>query len=136
MLRNLLAIIIATLAGFVLIKNLEVLAIVHFAIDVRGALRGDNSIYFIFAGIWFLGAFFAALIALIIGRRWAPLGIWAAATIFFSAVLALLRDNPEGIFMWFIAAAATATGGWLAVKLLKAKSAYPQAASREKIFDD
>lgn len=118
MLRNLLAIIIATLAGFTLAKFAE------------GAIGGTSGLL---TG-WFVGAFVAAVIALLIGRSWAPLGMLGAGTIFFSAVIALI-GAPAPLWLWPAAALATALGGFLALRLLKAHKKLPQAATKETLFD-
>ena len=118
MIRNLFAIIAAILIGFSLAKFIE------------GAVGGSSGLL---AG-WFVGAFVATAIALLLGRRWAPLGILGAGTIFFSALIALI-GAPASLLLWPGAVIATALGGWLALKVLGATNDQPQSGQKESLFD-
>ena len=84
---------------------------------------------------WTLGAFAAALTALLIGRRWAPLGVLAAATMFFAAAIALLSYSLSW-FLWPASAAGTALGGYAAIRLLNARNAHPSRDGKKEFFDD
>ena len=77
----------------------------------------------------------AALIALLIGRRWAPVGGLAAGTIFFSAFITMLPGTLVW-WLWPLAAVATAIGGWLALRIGGAKAALDTGAKKEDVFPD
>jgi hypothetical protein len=130
MLRNLLAIIVATIAGLAIAKFVE------GAIG-GGAAPGETIAGAEQAGLvigWGVGAFVAAALALAIGRRWAPLGWLGAGTIFFAAAITLMTFSLP-LLLWPTSAAATGAGGWLAIKLLKAQYAYPNASPKATLFD-
>ncbi|MEO1252434.1 MAG: hypothetical protein AAFW81_08830 [Pseudomonadota bacterium] len=127
MIRNLIVIIIASIVG---------LAAAKFTESIVGGNAGDAAGARYIAGLvvgYFLGAFIAAAIALIGGRRWAPLGWLGAATIFFGAVITMVTYALPFI-MWPASAAACALGGWIAIRLLKAEAA-PPATGGEGLFD-
>ncbi len=130
MLRNLFAVIVATIAGLAIAKFVE-------GAVGGGAAPGEAVTSAEQAGLvigWGVGAFTAAALALAIGRRWAPLGWLGAGTIFFAAGITLMTFSLP-LWLWPASAAATGAGGWLAVWLLKAKSAFPQPPSKETLFD-
>lgn len=130
MLRNLLAIILASIAGLTVAKFVESLT--------GGGVQPGEAVGLQYqAGLvlgYLFGAFTAAALALLIGKRWAPLGWLGAATVFFAAGITLLTFKLP-LLLWPASAVATLAGGWLAVKLLKAQSQYPHASPKEKIFD-
>lgn len=84
--------------------------------------------FFLLLG-WAVAAFISALIALLIGQRWAPLGWLAAVTMFFLAVMTLI-GSPFGWWLWPCAGLATGSGGWLAVRVTGASNQY--AVSNDK----
>lgn len=130
MLRNLLAIIIATIAGLASAKLVEGLIGGGAA---PGEAIGAGELTGLAVG-YFAGAFVAAMLAMIIGRRWAPLGWLGAATIGFAAVITLVSFTLPW-FLWPASAAACAAGGWCAIKLLRAQYEHPQATPKESLFD-
>lgn len=131
MLRSLVAVIVAVVVGLVMAKLVEGAGTAGFAIDAPNREVSASSAYQILlvAG-WGLGAFAAALTALLIGRRWAPLGWLAAATILFSACMTVMTFALSWV-LWPASAAATALGGFAAVRLLRA-SYDPPGKSRER----
>ena len=131
MLRNLVAIIVATIVGLAAAKFLE-------ALVGGGAAPGEAASAGALIGLvagYLAGAFVAAALALLIGRRWAPLGWLGAATIGFAAVITLVSFNLPW-FLWPASAAACAAGGWCAVTLLRAKTQQPQTKPNESLFDN
>ena len=83
---------------------------------------------------WGLGAFAAALTALLLGRRWAPLAWLAAACMFFAAAITT-ATFALGWAVWPASAAVTALGGFAAVRLLRASNALPMK-QRDGLFHD
>ncbi len=131
MLRNLAAIIVAAIAGLIVAKFAE--ALIGGGVAPGEAADGGN-----LAGLvagYFIGAFIAASIALLIGRRWAPLGWLAAATILFNAIITMTTFKLT-LFLWPVSIAACAAGGWLAIRLLKASTSSPQNNRKESLFDN
>lgn len=129
MLRNLLAIIVATIAGLAIAKFIE--GALGGGVD-PGAGADPREQVALVAG-YLLGAFSAALIAMVAGRRWAALGWLGAATVFFAAAITLITFKLP-LLLWPASAAACAFGGWAGVRLLKAPMAYPHD-KRETLFD-
>ncbi|MEM8771098.1 MAG: hypothetical protein AAGD92_05545 [Pseudomonadota bacterium] len=130
MLRNLLAIIVATIIGLSVAKFVEgafgggvAPEEVASAIDQLGLVVG-----------WFVGSFIAAVLALLVGKRWAPLGWLAAGTIFFAAIITLV-SFPLSFLLWPASAAATAAGGFAAIKLLNAQTSHPGSENKNGLFD-
>ena len=131
MLRNLLAIIVATVAGLAIAKFIE-------GLIGGGVAPGEAAAGREIAGLavgYLVGAFIAATLAMLIGRRWAPLGWLGAATIGFAAVITLMSFNLPWV-LWPLSAAACAAGGWGSIKLLKAQYQLPNAKPKETLFDD
>ncbi len=130
MLRSLLSIIVAVIIGLTTAKFVE---------GAGAALLGEKtaslSYYLLLSVGWLAGAFAAAAIALALGRRWAPLGYLAGASMFFSAVMTLLSFSLSW-FLWPVSALATGAGALAAVMLLKAQMAYPGATERKDLFGD
>ncbi|MEO1136513.1 MAG: hypothetical protein AAFW68_07885 [Pseudomonadota bacterium] len=130
MVRSLIAIIIAVIAGFATAKTVE-----GGGAALAGASAGSIQYAAFLAGGWFAGAFVAAFLALFIGVRWAPLGMVAASSIFLGAFITLI-SNPLPWFLWPGAVLASALGGYGAVKILDAKHDYPFAQKKTGLFDD
>ena len=129
MLRSLFSIIVSVIAGLGAAKFLEG----GIAAVMGGGSEGVYALLLVAS--WFTGAFIAALIALLLGRRWAPLGMLAAGTIFFSAFMTLLSASL-GWWLWPAAGVAAAAGGWLALRVGGAKSALPVKKLEQDIFPD
>ena len=128
MIRSLLAVIFATLAGLALARFIESAALSVFGAESSGYTAG-------LAFAWFAGALAAALAAMVIGQRWAPLGGLGAATITLSAIIGL-SGGGLALILWPVAFISTAIGGYLAIRLLKAPMAYPVRAGEKELFND
>ena len=136
MFRSLLALIAATFVGLATAKFFEGAGAALFALDLGATGAGDTLTYagvLIFA--WTISAFVAAACALLIGQRWAPLGALAAATVYLSAIIALL-STPASLLIWGLTAAGVAVGGWTAIKALGATRVYPTNKEKTDLFDD
>lgn len=126
MIRSLIAIIIATLAGFASAKFVEGAGL---------TLGGDAAHAWALLAGWGIGAFIAALTALMIGQRWAPLGGLAAATVLLAAILAL-SGGAASIFMWPAAIGVIALGTYTAMRLTRAQMASPEPQPKTGLFDE
>lgn len=130
MLRSLFAVIPAVIVGLAAAKFIESLG----GAAGDSALTGGHAASLIIG--WGVGAFIAAMIALFIGRRWAPLGGLAALTILFAATLTTATFKLP-ILVWLGAAAATGLGGFAAIRLLGGRAAPVTPETKgEAIFDD
>ncbi|MEX6634045.1 hypothetical protein [Hyphococcus lacteus] len=129
MIRLLAAVIIAVIVGFATAKFVESIGVGYTGLEVSVAYKG------VLAFSWFIGAFVAALLALLIGHRWAPLGGLAASAIFLAAMIAMF-SNPLGWLLWICAAALTGLGGYAAIKLTKASNIHPNLRPDESLFDE
>jgi hypothetical protein len=130
MIRSLFAVIFAVIAGLSAARLVEGAGVAVFEIaPLSPAYQGVLVIG------WLTGAFAAALIALLLGRRWAPLGGLAAASVFLAAFIALI-SNPLSWLLWPGAALATGLGGFAAVMLTGAKAAHPALRKKDGLFDD
>lgn len=130
MLRNLAAIILATIIGLSVAKLIE-------SMIGGGVPPGEAASARELAGLcvgYFGGAFTAAIIALLIGRRWAPLGWLGASTTLFAAIITLATFKLP-LVLWPASAAACGAGGWLAIKLLKAQMHHRTNAQNGSLFD-
>ncbi|WDI31192.1 hypothetical protein PUV54_14670 [Hyphococcus flavus] len=130
MLRSLVAVIIAVVAGLAVAKLIE-----GGAAALMQA-SASSTIYQAFLALsWFTGSFSAALIALFIARRWVPVGVIAAASMFVSAIVVLV-SSPLHWILWPAAAVLTFCGGALAIKVTSASYALPQQNSKDGLFDE
>lgn len=130
MIRSLFAVIVAVIAGLGAARLVEGAgAALLDAAPMSPAYQG------VLAAGWLVGAFVAAAMALLLGRRWAPLGALAAASVFLAAFIALI-GNPLHWLLWPGAVLATALGGLAAVKLTGAKSAHPALRKKHGLFDE
>lgn len=134
MLRSLLAVIAAVIAGLTVARFIEA-----GLSGVLPAHDNDTSLayYLALAGSWTAGAFTAAMTAILIGRRWAALGWLGASTMLFSAVMTILTAKLPwvlfpGAFLGAIAAA------YIAVKITGANYQRPEnkTAPGQGLFDD
>ncbi|PQA86741.1 hypothetical protein [Hyphococcus luteus] len=129
MIRSLFAVIAAVIAGFALAKMVE-----SAGASATGLAPGSAGYGAILLLGWFLGAFLAALVAVLFGRKWAPLGALSAAAIFLGAVITLF-SYPLSWLLWPGTAVATALGGYGAVKLTGAKAQHPAMRRKDGLFD-
>ncbi len=130
MIRSLFAVIVAVISGFTLARMIE-----GAGAGIIGATPQTGAYDALLLTGWAAGAFAAALIALLRGRRWAPRGALGAASIFLGAAITLF-SYPHGWLIWPGAVIATALGGYGAVKLTGAKAAHPQMRRKDGLFDD
>ena len=129
MLRSLFAIIVSVIAGLGAAKFFE-----GGLIAVMG--ETSNITYsMVLIVSWFIGAFVAAVLALLIGRRWSPLGLLAAGTIFFSAFMSMLSASLSWI-VWPGAGLATAAGGLLALRAFGGGFEQPSNKTKKDVFPD
>ncbi len=129
MLRSLFAIIVSVIVGLAAAKFLE-----GGLISLQGE-TSNNAYALILIVSWFAGAFVAAILALLLGRRWAPLGLLAAGTIFFSAFMGLLSASLTW-WVWPGAGLATAAGGLIALRALRASFEQPVNKTKQDVFPD
>ncbi|MBB5519979.1 hypothetical protein [Amphiplicatus metriothermophilus] len=120
MLRSLLAVIVAVIAGLAVAKLVESAGL---ALRISGDGAADFHAGALIVG-WGLGAFVAAFAALLMARRWAPVGWLAAATILFQAVMTLMNAVLP-LWAWLGAVLTIGAGGWAAIRLTKASHARP-----------
>lgn len=129
MIRSLIAVIIAVIAGLALAKTVE-----GGGAAMIGAAPGSAGYGALLLLGWLLGAFMAAFLALFLGVRWAPLGALGAAAIFLGAVITLF-SYPLSWVLWPGAALATALGGYGAVRLTGARAEHPGLKRKDGLFD-
>ncbi|MCK5747449.1 MAG: hypothetical protein KAH44_14610 [Oricola sp.] len=130
MIRSLFAVIAAVIAGFALAKTVE-----GGGAALAGAAPGSAAYNSLLLLGWFAGAFAAAVIAILLGGRWAPLGAVAAASICLSAVITLF-SYPLSWILWPGAFVVTALGGYGAARLTGAKGEPPGARRKSGLFDE
>ncbi len=127
MLRSLFAVLVSVILGLSIAKFIE-----GGGISLMGEERGlSYSLLLLFS--WFVSAFIASALAICIGRGWAPLGLLSALTIFFSAFMTLLSASLSWA-MWPGAAVAAIVGGYLALRVTKARSEFPVMSSKDEYF--
>jgi hypothetical protein len=123
MLRSLLAVLVAVLVGLTAAKFLEggiaALFGIEGVISREASLTTAYQLNLLFS--WLTASLIAATIAVLIGRKWAPLGWVASLTILFNAVMTMSAASVSW-WAWIIAPLATLGGGFAAIRLLKAQS--------------
>lgn len=138
MLRSLVAVIVAVITGLAAAKFVEAFGQGMLHEGAGGVAEGGSvsgSYQALLAAGWFVGAFVASALALLIGKRWAPLGVLAAGTVLFAAIITQITFTMSW-FLWPMSAIATAAGGFLALKALKATRAYPLPSRSKAPFSD
>ena len=138
MIRSLFAIIVAVIIGLTTAKFVEGAGLAMVGGGAGDGAQGPSAGGAHFAALlagWGLGAFAAALCALLIAGRWAPLGALAAGTMFLAALIAQLEAGLGGA-AWLAAAPATALGGFAAIRLTGASAVHPANRKQTDIFDD
>lgn len=130
MLRSLIAIISAVIVGFSTAKFVE-----GGVGALLAASPGSAGYSALLAVSWLIGAFTAALIALLIGRRWAPLGGLGAGAILLSAMVTL-ASFPLHWVLWPVSLVATVLGGYAAIRITGAVATMPKSQTEEVLFDD
>ncbi len=130
MMRSLIAVILAVIAGLAVTRAVE------GGIGALTDLTPTSPLYgYILLASWFFGAFAASFIALLLARRWAPVGIVAAGSIFLSAMLALVTASLSWL-LWPGAIIITAAGAYAAIKLLKADYSLPAQSRKGGLFNE
>ena len=130
MLRSLIAIICAVFIGLITAKFIEGMGL---AASDAGDNSGTYSIWLLVS--WTIAAFTASLVALLIAKRWAPIGALGASTMTLAAIVATL-EGGLGITQVFGAFATTGLAGFGAIKLLNASWSPPVPTHQESYFDD
>lgn len=133
MLRSLIAAIIAVLLGVSGAQLVERIGLQLFsgANASAGTMSAVHQLVLIAS--WGAGAFIAASLALLIGRRWAPLGWLCAASILLLAIMSAV-SAPQALTLIAGATLATLGAGFGAVKLLRASYAFPVKAEKPGLF--
>ncbi len=138
MLRSLFSIIAAVIIGLTAAKFVEGGGAALLADGENPLVSGQPlsaSYHLVLAAGWLAGAFIAATTALLLGKRWAPLGWLAGGCIFFSACLTIMTFSLSWV-LWPVAAMATVAGAFAAIKLLKATTAHPATMAEKELFGD
>lgn len=130
MLRSLGAVIIATLLGLSFARFIEAASGGGVA---PGAATTAANLIGLTAG-WLFGSFAAAGIALLIGRRWAPLAWIAAATLALNAIITLASFKLP-FFLWPASFAFPMLGGFLAIKLMGGVYVQETKPEGDGLFD-
>lgn len=136
MLRSLFAIIVAVIAGLSVARFIEAATASLRASPASlgdGALPFDHQLTLVVG--WFVGAAVASALALLLGRKWAPLGFLASGTILFSAIITILTFSLN----WLIAAPAaiaTAFAAYGVHILMKPQMDYPQGKAKRDYFSE
>ena len=146
MIRSLIAVLIAVFVGLTTAKFIEGVGTAAYpfqesvpAGDVDGLKAAAANAPFGYKAIliagWAVAAFVSALISLVIGKRWAPLGWLSSGLMFFLAIITLI-GTPLGFWVLPAALIVTGGGGWLAIKLLKATNVYPVKNQADEFFHE
>ncbi|MEM9170215.1 MAG: hypothetical protein AAGC56_11240 [Pseudomonadota bacterium] len=128
MARSIVGVVIAVVAAMFVAAGFERVAGV--AAPLADGVRPTAVYQLLIAVGWAASAFVAAAIALFVGRRWAPIGGLASASIGLLAVQGLAAGGLAW-WMWPLSLAGVAAGGYGAVRVLKAPS-DPNVALRPK----
>lgn len=134
MIRSLFAIVVAIILGLTAAKFIEGAGQALSGDDNTAALLTNTHQFALVIG-WAIGAFTAAISAMLIAGRWAPLGGLAAGTIFLAAIIAQLSGGGAW-YLWPASACATALGGYAAIRLLGAGRTHPAQQKKYGLFDD
>jgi len=130
MIRSLFAVIAAVIVGLAFAKFIEGGLAALFGVEMP-----SPAYQAVLAFSWFVAALLSGVIALMIGRRWAPLGILCAATILLHATMSL-ASQPLSWLMWPGALLTTSLGGFLAVRFTHATKQPGGPPKKETLFDD
>lgn len=145
MLRSLAAIIFSVILGLAAAKMIEFLGLRIFPLPDGVDMTNRETVlyawqtmpvgYKLFLALgWTIGAFIAALTALLIGKRWAPLGLLAAVTIGLQGTLTLLY-YPVELWLWPVTLLGVSGAAFLSLKVTGAAMAYP-AKNTVELFND
>ena len=132
MLRSLFAVILAVLVGVTAAQIVERVGVEAFASgDAAGTLSPAHQL--VLVASWGAGAFLAASLALLIGRRWAPLGWLTATSMLLLAVISAV-SSPQAMTLIVGGAVATFGAGFGAIKLLRATNVFPVKPKNPGLF--
>ncbi|WP_425408661.1 hypothetical protein [Hyphococcus sp.] len=129
MLRSFIAVIVAVVAGLTTAKFAE-----GAGAGLLNSAPPSGAYQIILLISWFAGAFIAGCVALIIARRWAPVGIIASASIFISAVAAMLA-SPMNWLVWCGAVAVTFAGSYISILITHARFSFPDKPAKTGLFE-
>jgi hypothetical protein len=140
MVRSISAVLVGVIAGVVVIFVAGRLTVGFYpvpegfdpsrAADIAARPLGSK-LAVVFA--WFAGAFGGGLGALLVSKRWAPAAWVVAATILLFAG-ANFSAFPHPLWMMLASLPATAFGGWLAVRLMRARYGAPPGAAEKGLL--
>jgi pimeloyl-ACP methyl ester carboxylesterase len=145
MLRSLAAIIFSVILGLAAAKMIEFVGMRIFPMPEDANMTDRETILYFWNVMpvgyklflvfgWIFGAFIAAMTALLIGKRWAPLGLLAAVTIGLQGTVTLFY-YPAELWLWTLCISGVAAAAFLAVKLTNAVRVYPTKKTVE-LFND
>jgi len=124
--RSLASVIAAVIVGLMTARLVEQVARA-FASAPPASAEADTA-YGVLVVSWGIAAFVAALVALIAGKRWAPLGWLAASTMGLNALVTLVGAAPP-LWAWPAGLLSAALGGVAAIRLIGAKMRHPDRDS-------
>lgn len=131
MLRSLIAVVAAVLVGLTTAKFIEGAGQAGLGLDP--AAPATTSYHLLLLGGWGIGAFAAAATAILLGKRWAPLGWLGAASVFLEAGITLLTFKLSW-FLWPASTVVVLAGGFLASRLLRAETSHPTPSGEKGLF--
>ncbi|GJL94766.1 MAG: hypothetical protein DHS20C05_11710 [Hyphococcus sp.] len=138
MLRSLFAIIVASILGLTVAKVIEGGGQALFFSDGEGlSPNGSLSLNYhvlLLVG-WLFGAFAASSIALLLGSRWAPLGMLASVTIMLASFLTITSFSLD-LLLFPAACLFIAAGSYAAHRLINPVSALPVSRKQQEPFYD
>lgn len=138
MVRSLAAAIVGALIGLTAAKFIEGAGAALIRGETGAAfdqLQNTTAYAFVLLSAWSIGSFCAAASALLIGKKWAPLGWLGAASIFLSASMTVLT----ALLNWLLlpaCAVSCAIAGAAAIRLVGARTVLPGKGSKESLFGD
>jgi hypothetical protein len=138
MLRSVLSVLFGVLGGALIVFATERISHVIYPIPagfdpmsataIAGLPFGAKAAVII---AWFAGAFGGGVIASLVSKRWAPAACVVAATMLLFAATNF-SAFPHPLWMMIASAAATAAGGYLAVRATSARFGRPPTATVAK----
>ena len=132
MLRSLFAVILAVLVGVATAQIVERVGVEAFASgDAGGAMSLAHQLVLVVS--WGAGAFLAASLALLIGRRWAPLGWLTASSMLLLAVTSAV-SSPQAVTLIVGGALSSLGAGFGAIKLWRATNVFPVKPTKPGLF--
>lgn len=133
MIRSLIAVVAAVVLGVAAAWLVEGAAVLFVPGAAPNGVEWPLAYQLALLASWGLAAFVAATASLFIGRRWAPLGWLAAASMLLLAGVSAL-SGPAASLLLPGALIVTGAAGYAAIKLTKAKNEAPFAPRRPGMF--